>query len=146
MPPPPRKKVAMAIRTEDMATGEWAQKAVTESPDKFPMLWQHCSQCGAGLLIACGYNALGITRREMLGMLSNEGWTIAPRLICRQCTCPLSESERNSAKALFKARNMEDLKRMHKTCQEIYGPIVDKFFTTMNHMDVCYRSGLANYE
>ena len=145
MPPPKRKlKVAMAIDPSNLPQGEWADKAREESPDKFPMLWKHCSRCGAGILIACGYNALQITRRECLGILGNEGWTIAPQLVCRSCTCPLSYSERNSAKALFKCRNWVALKQMHKNCLEIYGPIVDKYFTTMNHMDVCYRVGMAN--
>ena len=145
MSPPQRKpKPVMASRTEEMATGEWEQKAIKESPGKFPMLWRHCSLCGAGLLIACGYNALGITRREMLGMLSNEGWTIAPRLICRQCTCPMQQSERETANKMFKDRRIEALNNLALVMRNKYGPIVDKFFLTMNHMDVCYRVGLAN--
>ena len=126
------EKVAMAIEPGAIVN------------DKYPMLWKHCSCCGCGLLIACGYNALGITRREMLGILGNEGWTVAPQLICRNCTCPLSEGQRAQAKALFKGRQYEELKRMHETYRAIYGPIVDKYFLTMNHMDVCYRVGLAN--
>ena len=129
-----------AINQSDLPQTEQAVRLRRDEPESYPMLWKHCSKCGQGQLIACGYNALELSRQDMLGILANIGWTIAPRILCRACSCPMQWQEIQKASALWKQSNRSAsgaamFKAYWSKMKQLYGPQVDKYFMTFSMMD-----------
>jgi len=56
-------------------------------------LWVHCEGCGMGEVVATGYTAQFVTRRQILASLLKLGWAIAPKKLCKWCDKRRKEKE-----------------------------------------------------